>query len=85
VTIYIHIERLILDGVPLPAVERPLLQSVVERELARRLTASNPWAGVFAGGAVTRLTAPMIHLPAQPDASAVGRQIGGAIHTGLTQ
>jgi hypothetical protein len=85
VRIHVHIERLVLDGLHVPAAERPLLRAAVEREVARRLAAADPRSGMLAGGAFARLlTTPTIHLPAQPDAGVIGRQIAGAVHTGLT-
>jgi hypothetical protein len=84
-TVHVHIERLVLDGLPVPPAERPLLQAAVEGELARRLAADGASSGVLAGGAFARLAAPPVHLPARPDAVTVGRQIAGAVHTGLAR
>jgi len=84
VSIHVHIERLVLDGLPVPPAQRPLLRAAVERELAHRLAAAGPRSGMLSGGTFARLATQTIHLPAQPDIGAVGRQIAGAVHTGLT-
>jgi hypothetical protein len=85
VSVHVHIERLVLDGLSLSPAQGSLLQAAVERELARRLAAVEPWSGALSGGAFTRLATPPIRLPAQPNAGAIGRQIAGAVHTGLTR
>jgi hypothetical protein len=85
VDIRIHIERLVIEGLPVPPSQRPLIQAALEAELAGRLTALGPGPGLLADGAISRLAAGTMHLPAQPGAAALGRQIAGAIHAGLAR
>jgi hypothetical protein len=85
VEIRVHIERLVIEGLPVLPVQRPLIQAALEAELADRLAASGPEPGMLAGGTIPRLTAGTIHLSPQPGAAALGRQIAGAIHTGLAR
>ena len=85
VTVHVHIERLVLDGLHVPPDQRPLLEAAVEAEFARRLAAGDPTSGVLSGGAFARLATPTIHLPAHHDAAMLGRQIASAVHTGLTR
>ena len=83
--IRVHIDRLVIEGVPVPPGERPLIQAALEAELADRLAASGLPPGILTGDAIPRLAAGAIHLPPQPGAAALGRQIAGAIHTGLAR
>jgi hypothetical protein len=84
VSVHVHIERLVLDGLAVAPAERPLLRASLEADLAARLATNGLAAGVPAGGAIARLTTRPIQLSAQPDAGALGRQIADAVHTGLT-
>jgi hypothetical protein len=85
VEIRVHIERLVIEGLPVPPGQRPLIRAALEAELADRLAASGPGPGMLTGGTVARLAAGTIHLPPQPGAVALGRQIAGSIHTGLAR
>jgi hypothetical protein len=85
VDIRVHIERLVIEGMPVSPGERPLIQAALEAELADRLAAGSLEPAMLAGSAIPRLAAGTIHLPPQPEAAALGRQIAGAIHTGLTR
>src|SRR6266851_2946508 len=62
VDIRVHIERLVLEGLPVPPGQRPLIQAALEAELANKLAASGPGADMLAGGAVPRLAAGTIHV-----------------------
>lgn len=81
--IRVHIERLVLEGIPVSPGERPLIQAALEAELADRLAAGGH--GALAGGATPRLDTGTIHLSRQPESAALGRQIAGAIHAGLAR
>ena len=81
--IRVHIERLVIEGLPIPSGQRPLIRAALEAELSDRLAAGGPEPGVPAERAIPRLAAGAIHLPPQPEAAALGRQIAGAIHAGL--
>ncbi len=83
--IRVHIERLVIEGLPVPPSQRPLIKAALEAELMARLTASGTSAGMVAGGAIPRLTAGTIHVPPRPGAAALGRQIAGAVHAGLAR
>jgi hypothetical protein len=85
VTVHVHIERLVLDGLPVPPAQRPVLQAAVEAELARRLATGDPRSGPLSGGTFARLATQTIHLSAQSNAGTLGRQIADAVHTGLTR
>lgn len=83
--VHVHIDRLVLDGVPVTAAEGPLVQAAVEAELARLLTDRGLAAGL-AGGAALRRTAGTA-LVMSPDATPgdLGTGIARSVHGGLAE
>lgn len=79
----LHIERLVLDGVPLAPGDRPLLRAAVEGELSRLLTEGGLSAGLRSGGAMPTVRAnPMlIHGDANP--SRMGQEIARSVYGGI--
>lgn len=80
--IRLHIERLVLDG--LPATDGARLRAAVEGELARLLAAGGLGRGLAAGGALARLSVPPIHLERdgrRPDV--LGRAVARSVHAGI--
>jgi hypothetical protein len=78
VNVHVHIDRLVLDGLPLTHRERERLHAGVEQELARLLgTTSGEWPS--AATAVRRIATPMI----APHAGAPVQRWGGAIATAV--
>lgn len=82
--INLHIERLVLDGLPLDHHDAPLVQAAVETELTRLLVAEGLQSRLnFSSGATPRVTAPNIQgLTGNPVQA--GEQIARAVHGGLT-
>lgn len=78
--INLHIERLILDGLPFEARHRAMLQTEIETELVRLLTLNNVAANWQSGGAVPSVRADTIQLTAQSSPAQLGRQIAGSIY-----
>jgi hypothetical protein len=78
--INVHIERLIMDGIPIPHRERPLLQAAVEAELARLLTNEGLAPHLLEGGAVPRLQGSNIQLAREGDSGQLGWQIAQSLH-----
>jgi hypothetical protein len=76
--IRLHIERLVLDG--LPATDRARLRAAVESELARLLAAGGLGRGLAAGGAMARLSAPPIRLERSGRPDALGRAVARSVH-----
>ena len=60
--IRIHIERLILDGLPITHSQGPLVQAAVEAELTRLFTENGLAESFRAGGAVPSIRADAIQL-----------------------
>jgi hypothetical protein len=77
-TIRIHIEHLVLEGLPLGAHEGPQVQAAVEAELARLMGGGAPPPG----GATARVTALAISL-ANASPTHLGQQIARSVHGGI--
>jgi len=83
--IKLHIDRLILDGLPLPHSQRPLLQAAVEAELTRLLTADGLSPGLSAGGAIPHLPVGSLQLTHDNSPAQLGRQIAQSVYGGIGQ
>lgn len=81
--IQVHIERLILDGLPLERRQGPLVQAAVEKELTRLLTVHGLGREWQSGGAVPRKRAAGIRLVNAIDPTGLGRQIARSIYSGI--
>lgn len=81
--INLHIDRLVLDGLPIDHHQGPLIKAAVEVELSRLLTANGLANSLLAGGAVPSAPAPGIQLAKDSNPARLGRQIGRAIYGGI--
>jgi hypothetical protein len=81
--INVHIERLVLDGIPVPHAQRPLLQTAVESELARLLDADGLAASLIAEGAIPHAPAGTIQLSGGDDPKKIGQRIAQAVYGGI--
>lgn len=81
--INIHIERLILDGLPITHRQRPLVQAAVEAELARLLTDDGLAPGLQTGGMVPHVPGSNIQLVGDNNPNALGHQIAHAVYGGI--
>lgn len=81
--ISLHIERLVLDGLPFEDRHVPELRAAAERELTRLLTERglSPW--ISAGAQLTQVTGPAIDVDSRPRPAELGRQIAGAVYGGI--
>ena len=79
----LHIERLVLDGLPLAASQGAQLRLAVERELARML-AENGLSAQWRGGGAAPQT-PVQQFGLAPDArpAAIGRSIAQSVYRGI--
>jgi hypothetical protein len=84
-TINLHIERLILDGVDVPHDQRPVLQAAVQAELARLLAADGVAPSFMAGGELARVPAEAIQLTGEGDSTQLGQQIARAVYGGISR
>ena len=81
--IQVHIERLILDGLPLEKWQGPLVQAAVERELTRLLTAHGLAHELQSGGAVPQVRANGLQLANATHPTRLGQQIAQSVYSGL--
>lgn len=81
--INLHIDRLVLDGIPFDSHQRPMLQQALQVELTR-LLANGSLHPNFAGGiALHKLTLPGIQLAENPKPTQLGQQIADALYGGI--
>ncbi len=81
--INLHIERLILDGLPLEQRQGPYLQAAVERELARLLTDSTSTAPLRTSRTLASVRGGSIQLAERADPAGLGKQIAAAVYGGF--
>lgn len=83
--INLHIERLVLDGLPIAHHQAPLVQAALEKELARLFAAEETRSRFsFTSGATPRVAAPNINLLNNNPVRA-GEQIARAVHRSFTR
>ncbi len=81
--IELHIERLILDGVPIERSQGPHLQAVVEAELTRLLAENGLAAELQTGGAVPSVRADAMQFKAGNTPTQWGQQIAHSVYSGI--
>lgn len=81
--INLHIERLVLDGLPLEQREGPHLQAAVEQELTRLLVGGRLATQINSGGPLTSVKGGSIHLAEGVGPTGLGEQIAAAVYGGL--
>ena len=81
--INLHIDRLVLDGLPIDHHQGPLVKAAVEAELSRLLTANGLTNSLLAGGAMPSVPAPGIQVANDSNPARLGQQIGRAIYGGI--
>jgi hypothetical protein len=81
--INIHIERLILDGLPIAHSQRPLMQAAVEAELARLLAADGLALNLLAGSVLPSVSGGSIQLASDGNPKTLGQQIAHAVYGGI--
>jgi hypothetical protein len=81
--IELHIERLILEGLPLSPRESREVVAGVEGGLTRLLAQGGVDPRLLDGAVVPRLTAPDIRLQAGLEPLALSRRVAGALYRGI--
>ncbi len=81
--IHLHIERLVLDGLPIEHGQGPHVKAAVEAELTRLLTENGLAAELQSGGALPRLNANAIQLPPGGSPAQIGQQIAQSVYGGI--
>lgn len=75
-----HIERLVLDGLPISRHDGPIVQAAVESELARLLTDAGLSGNLLAGGALANVPANEIQLRNANDPAEMGQRIAHSVY-----
>ncbi len=83
--INLHIERLVLDGLPITRSQGPLVQAAVEEELARLIAADGLHAGLLEGGARPYAAAHPIELASDMTPAHLGQHIARSVYGGIGQ
>ncbi|HKP11811.1 MAG TPA: hypothetical protein VJZ91_06855 [Blastocatellia bacterium] len=78
--INLHIERLVLEGLPVEARHAALVREAIEAELTRLLAENGLSSGLQTGGVFPRLHADAVHLDKGNLSPQIGRQIGQAVY-----
>jgi hypothetical protein len=81
--INLHIERLILDGLPVTSLQGPQVRAAVEAELARLLAADGLSHELRGGVAVPRVRAGAIQIGKENQPARLGQSIARAVHEGI--
>lgn len=79
--IHFHIDRLVLDGLPISNVQASALRAVAEVEMARQLAENG--LRQMPGGAIPHLSAGSIEWPEGGNVSHLGQQIARAVFQGV--
>ena len=81
----IHIDRLVLDGVPVERTSVMALRSAVESELGAMLSQGLLPPAIGSGGAIDLVRAPRIDVGPTHTPMQIGRAIANSLHGGLGQ
>jgi hypothetical protein len=81
--IHLHIERLVLEGVPVSASERPLLQTAMETELTQLLLHGGLSDELRSGAALSQVRAGVVRVGNEGSPKKLGADIARAVHQGL--
>jgi hypothetical protein len=81
--INLHIERLVLDGLPVERNQGPHVQAAVEAELTRLLAQNGMGTDLQIGGAVPQLETNAMRLSTGNSPTQMGRQIAQSVYSGI--
>jgi hypothetical protein len=80
----IHIDRLVLHGLPVSRASGALVQANVEAELARLFVEGGLAPGLLSAGAIPSVTGGAISLAASDRPVMLGQKIAQAVYGGIT-
>ena len=83
--INLHIDRLVLEGLPLTRAQGPVVQRAVEMELARLFAGTGIGPGFRSGGMVPRATGGAMQFARESTPRQLGTQIAQSVHEGLSK
>jgi hypothetical protein len=79
----VHIERLILEGLPVERRQGPELQAAIEAELSRLLAEGGLSAGLASGGTLTRLSGGVLPLTPSVLPAPLGEGIARTVYDSI--
>jgi hypothetical protein len=82
-TIHVHIERLVLDGLPMTRAQAPRVQAALEAELGHLLSDGKLSPELLSGGSMPQVPGGTIRLSGQCDPAGMGRQVARALYGGI--
>ena len=83
--INLHIERLVLEGLPLTRAQGPMVQRAVEMELARLFAGTGIGSGFRSSGTVPRANGGAMQFARDATPGQLGTQIAQSVHQGLSK
>ena len=81
--IHLHIDRLILEGLPVNSRQGPQIGSAIQEELTRLLEAHGLSGGLRRGISVPRMRVGTLQVSAESQPGKLGTGIARAVHEGL--
>ena len=83
--INLHIEQLVLDGLPIDRQHGPLLEAAVKAELTALLASGGLSDALQSGGALYNVRPAGIQLANGESPTQLGEQIAGAVYGGISK
>jgi len=83
--INVHIDRIVLDGLPVDRHSSPIIQEAIQAELSRLFAESENSQGLLSGGAIPTLRTASIQISEQSAPNTLGRSIAKSVHGGFQE
>lgn len=81
--IELHIDRLVLEGLPLESRQGPQLREAIESELQQLLQSHGLAANMQTEQTIRRIQAPVIQFSRSPQVQSLGQHIAHSIYSGI--
>jgi hypothetical protein len=81
--IRLHIERLVLDGLPVTAAQAPRVKAAIEAELGRLLSEGGVSLQLASGAALPSVNAPVVQSPRGVTPVQLGTRIAQSVFAGV--
>jgi hypothetical protein len=82
-SVRVHIDRVVLDGISVSAAGRPHLRAAIESELARLIAAGGISPELAGGIAVPSVRAPEMSFAGNAEPAQIGRRIAHSVYAGV--
>ena len=81
--INVHIERIVVDGLPVDRNSTPMIQEAVQAELMRLFAENSLSQSLLSSGAIPLLRMAPIQIAPQSKPNTLGHSIANTVHEGL--